>query len=418
MVAPHLQGWTGHRYRGSPAGLERSDTEVRYIGIDVGKDKHAIAVMGEDGELVLKPQMFNGDAEGFAKLERWLGEPGDALVGLEATGHYWKNLVATLLAWGFGVVLLNPLRTRRFAESDLQRTKTDKIDAQTIARMLREKRPKPSRLPAEATDELRELVRLRDRLMQDLGDRVRQLHRAVDLGFPEFTQHVADLSSHRATALLAEYPTAKAFAAARPGAIANLKTDGRHCVGRELAEELIASAKRSVGAHHGHPYVLQVQYFCEDIASFRGRLQALDKRIDGAVVEHDLATLLTSIDGIGPNTAARVIAVIGDPAEFDSPKALAAFVGVAPSHRHSGKKTPQRASCGPNGAARLRHKLFMPTLRAIQSNAHIRAKYLALVERGKPKKLAIIACMRHLLDLIYAVAKRRSAYIPPQPKMA
>lgn len=392
---------------------------MRYIGIDVGKEKHALAVMNDAGELVLKPRTFTSDLEGHAQLQRWLGEPEGALVGLEATGHYWKNLVATLLAWGFGVVLLNPLRTRRFAESDLQRTKTDKIDAKMIARMLREKRPKPSRLPAAASDELRELVRLRDRIVQDLGDRVRQLHRSVDLGFPEFTRHVPDLGSHRATALLAKYPTSKAFAAARPSTVANLKTDGRHRVGRELADELIASAKQSVGAHHGHPYVLQVEYFCEDIRSFRKRLKDLDKRIQGAVDEHDIATLLTSIDGIGPNTAARIIAAVGDPSEFDSPKALAAFVGVAPSHRHSGKRTPNRASCGPHGAARLRHKLYMPTLRAIQSNAHIRAKYLSLVERGKPKKLAIVACcMRHLLTLVYAVAKRRSEFVPAKPQTA
>lgn len=391
---------------------------TRYIGIDVGKEKHALAVMNDAGELELKSKKFTEDAEGYAWLKRVVGEPEGTLIGLEATGHYWKNLAATLLSWGFGLVLLNPLRTRRFAESDLQRTKTDEIDAKTIARMLREKRPEPSRLPDEVSEELRELVRLRDRLMQDLGDRVRQLHRALDLGFPEFTRHVSDLSSHRATALLAKYPTARAFAKARVGAVANLKTDGRHRVGRELAEKLVECAKTSVGMHHGDPYVLQVGYFCEDIATFRARIKAMDRQIDDAVDRHELPTLLTSIDGIGPNTAARLIAELGDPAAFDSAKSLAAYVGVAPSHRHSGKRTPQRASCGPHGAAKLRHKLYMPTLRAIQSNEHIRAHYEALVARGKPPKLAIIACMRRLLALVYAVSKRRTPFVPILPDIA
>ncbi|MFW1411011.1 IS110 family transposase, partial [Vibrio parahaemolyticus] len=52
-----------------------------------------------------------------------------ALVALEATGHYWRNLYADLVADGHTAVLLNPLRTRRFAEEDLERTKTDTIDA-------------------------------------------------------------------------------------------------------------------------------------------------------------------------------------------------------------------------------------------------------------------------------------------------
>jgi hypothetical protein len=54
-------------------------------------------------------------------------------------------------------------------------------------------------------------VRLRDRLVEDFGDRVRQLHRLVDLGFPEFTRHIKGLDTELATAILAEYPTAQAF---------------------------------------------------------------------------------------------------------------------------------------------------------------------------------------------------------------
>ena len=83
---------------------------------------------------------------------------------------------------GYAVAVLNPLRTRRFAEEELERTKTDAIDALGIARFAAQKRPAPAQLPDPAAEELRELVRLRERLLGDLGDRLRQLHRAVDLG--------------------------------------------------------------------------------------------------------------------------------------------------------------------------------------------------------------------------------------------
>ena len=128
--------------------------------------------------------------DGYPALFTRLGPPADTLVAMEATGHYWKNLFATLVARGFAVALLNPLRTHRFAGEDLQRTKTDAIDAVGIARFAAQKRPPVTRLPDAAIEELRELVRLRDRLIQDFGDRVRQLHRLVDLGFPEFPRHV------------------------------------------------------------------------------------------------------------------------------------------------------------------------------------------------------------------------------------
>lgn len=391
---------------------------MRYIGIDIGKEKHAIAIVGASGEVVLKPKAFREDEEGYERLRQWLGKPEDALVGLEATGHYWKNLVATLLARGFDVVLINPLRTRRFAEEDLLRAKTDSVDAMSIARFLSEKRPKASRLPDGLTAELRELVLLRDRLVQDMGDRVRQLHRAVDLGFPEFTRFVKDLSSRKATTLLSAYPTAEAFAAASIREVANLSYGSHHNVGRELATAIVDRAKRSVGAHHGEPYKLQIRYFCEDIDTLRERIRRLDSRIGGAVESHGLAELLTTIDGIGPNTAARLIAVLGDPADFGSAKAIGAYVGVVPGIRHSGKRTPARAPCSPFGAAKLRHKLWMPTLVAVRHNAYLKAHYEALIARGKRPKVALIACMRRLLGLVYAVAKRRTPFAPILPKSA
>src|SRR5512132_465453 len=86
------------------------------------------------------------------------------------------------------------------------RTKTDSIDALGIARFGAQKRPVVTRLPDQATHELRELVRHRDRLVADFGDRVRQLHRLVGLGFPEFRRHVKSLDSMLACTLLAEYP--------------------------------------------------------------------------------------------------------------------------------------------------------------------------------------------------------------------
>lgn len=384
---------------------------MKYIGIDVGKMKHAIAAVGDEGTVLLKSKSFEESSEGYEKLRQWLGDTAEVIVGLEATGHYWKNLVATLLAAGYAVVLINPLRTRRFAEEEMLRAKTDGIDALAIARFISEKNPEPSRLPDEVTTTLRELVHLRDRLVQDLGDRTRQLHRAVDLGFPEFTRFVKDLSSAKATALLKRYPTAQAFAKARVGTVANLKYSGGKTIGRQCATEIIERAKISVGAHHSDPYTMQVAFFCEDIDAFRERIARLDRRMEQALEDHEVAQLLTTIDGIGPNTAARIVATLGDPAEFDSAKALAAYVGVAPRTNHSGFRRPRRAALSNLGAAQLRRMLWMPTLCAAKSNPLIAPYYARMKARGKQHKVALIAAMRKLLSLIYAVAKRRSPFV-------
>jgi len=284
-----------------------------------------------------------------------------------------------------------------------------------IARLAALKRPAPAKLPDELTRELKEQVRLRDRLQQDLGDRVRELHRVIDLAFPEFTRHVNDLGSLTATTILSVFPTAKALAITSVRSVAQLCYDGRHRIGEGLARALIAEAKRSVGQHQGAVYGRQVKYFCEDIATLRVRLGEIDEDLRQHVAGHELATLLTTIEGIGPNTAARLVAEFGDPADWKSAAALAAHVGVVPQLKHSGKHAPLHAGIGPLGDRRLRHALWMPVLGAVRRNPWLRHHYQRLRANGKLAKVALIACMRKLLVAIYSVAKHRKPFVPLVP---
>jgi transposase len=385
---------------------------MRVIGVDVGADTHVVAVVEDTGQTLLKPTPITEDGPGYARLFDLLGEPTDALVVMEATGHYWQNLFATLVARGFTVAVVNPLRTQRFAEEELRRTKTDAIDALGLARFGLEKRPQPTRLPDRATEELKELVHLRDRLVQDIGDRVRQLHRLVDLGFPEFTRHVPDLASMLATAILREYPTATAFRNVPVAVLANVRYDGRHRVGDGLASALLAAAATSVGQHHGEPYRLQIRYACEDLDLWRGRLRIVDRDIERLLGTHDVGQLLTTIPGVGPQTAARLVARVGDPAAFRSAGALAAFVGAVPGLRQSGKRQAHHAGLHPLGHGRLRAQLWMPTLSAVRFNPWLHAYYERLIARGKLRKVAVVAAMRKLLVAIYSVAKNRRPFVP------
>jgi transposase len=385
---------------------------MRYVGIDIASTTHVVAAVNAEGEVLLKATSFEETYEGYGKLVAVLGPPQDTLVAMEATGHYWQNLFAALALAGFQVALLNPLRTRRFAEEDLARTKTDAIDALGIARFAAQKRPPVAPLTDTATEELRELVRLRDRLMQDLGDKVRQLHRIVDLGFPEFTRFVRTLDSELATCILRAYPTARAFHGVRPKTLGEMVYDGRHQVGTELAVKLVDAAGKSVGAHHGEPYRMQVAYACEDIDVLRKRIRSLDGNIQRTLKKHEVGTLLTTIAGIGPTTAARLVAELGDIAGFGSAGALAAYVGLVPALKHSGKRRPMRAGLTNIGHARLRTKLWMPTLTAVRKNPWLRVFYERLIAAGKLPRVALIAAMRKLLGAVLSVAKNRRPFVP------
>ncbi len=385
---------------------------MRHVGIDVGSRSHVVASIDDTGQVLLRPTAFDEDAVGYAKMFDLLGSSEDTVIAVESTGHYGRNLVAALREHGFQVAVVNPLRTKRFAQEDLKRAKTDSVDALLLARFAAEKRLLFSDDRDIANEELREIVTSHERLVQDFGDRVRQLHRLVDLCFPEFPRHLP-LKGARAIAILRAYPTAQALAAAPVDQLADLRGDC-HKVGGALARALVAAATTSVARHHGPVYHTAVEHICDDLRTLRGRIHAIAEDLKRRVQEHPVAALLTSIDGISDLTAAQVVATVGDPARFRNAAALAAYIGVVPGTQQSGLRRPGQAPLSPIGNARLRRALWMPTLTAAASgrNPWLAAYYQRLRAAGKPAKVALVAAMRKLVTAIYSVAKSRQPFVP------
>jgi transposase len=81
-----------------------------------------------------------------------------------------------------------------------------------------------------------------------------------------------------------------------------------------LAQQLIEAARASVGSQHSAAHALGVGYACEDLETLRVRLKQLDSDIAAKLQQHEIGWLLTTIAGIGDNTAACLIAELGDPA--------------------------------------------------------------------------------------------------------
>lgn len=117
----------------------------------------------------------------------------------------------------------------------------------------------------------------------------------------------------------------------------------------------------------------------------------------------DHARLIGSIPGIGPTTAAKVLAYLGDVRRFACAKALAAFIGVTPRQRVSGSSVRGRTVISRAGHAALRHALYMPGLVALRHNPAVRAFGERLRANGLAPKAVVGAAMRKLAHLIYGV---------------
>jgi transposase len=151
------------------------------------------------------------------------------------------------------------------------------------------------------------------------------------------------------------------------------------------------------------------------IAATLGVLEAqlaeLDRDIGGAVrgcpAWRAADDLLRSVPGIGPVASRTLIAEMPELGRLDR-RGAAALVGVAPVNRDSGQMRGHRAIAG--GRTAVRNVLFMATLSAIRCNPVLKAHYRQLVGRGRPKKVAIVACLRRLLTILNAILKARAPW--------
>jgi transposase len=137
--------------------------------------------------------------------------------------------------------------------------------------------------------------------------------------------------------------------------------------------------------------------------------KALADQIEASPAWQEDVDLLTSVPGVGQLTAANLTIMLPEIGTMGR-KQIAKLVGVAPLSRDSGSRRGSRSIWG--GRAQVRRMLYMPTLVATRNNPVISALYNRLVERGKPKKVAIVACMRKLLIITNAMIRDRTTWTP------
>jgi len=162
---------------------------LSFAGIDVAKNSLAIHVRPRN-------VVFSAPntAQGHAEIVRCLAELEVEKVLLEATGGYEKRIVKALVQAGFNVCLADPLRARKFAEAMGKQAKTDPIDAAMLAEYAEKLEHFAPQTHCPARDELRELVQVRDRLVQQRDDEKRRRQKAFcEQAIAVFDAHIAYL---------------------------------------------------------------------------------------------------------------------------------------------------------------------------------------------------------------------------------
>ena len=225
-----------------------------YIGIDVAKDKHDCFITNSEGEVLFNAFTIPNNADGFhdlfQKISSLTNDFSNVKVGLEATGHYNYNLLGFLIDKGLPTFVINPLHTNLFRKSlSLRQTKTDKVDAHTIALMMMSGVNLQSYSDTSYhNEELKSLTRYRFDKVKERAKLKTSISRLVTILFPELETLVPSLHLVSVYTLLAEFPGASAIAQAHLTRLYHLlEVASRGRYGKETAILFRNAARQSIG---------------------------------------------------------------------------------------------------------------------------------------------------------------------------
>ena len=313
----------------------------QWVGIDVSKASLDVFVQPTGAAW----QVANTSVQIDALGEQLTALAAERIV-LEASGGYEALVVAVLASRQLPVVVVNPRQVRDFARAMGQLAKTDRIDAQVLARFGEAIRPELRALPDATTRTVRGLVSRRRQLQEML---VAEQNRLISAAVQDASEPL-----------------------------------------REQLGEHIDWLRRQVS----------------DVDD------ELRRELQASSVWRERENLLRTIPGIGPVTSATLLSQLPELGQLDR-KAIAKLVGVAPLNHDSGTLRGTRRVWG--GRAGVRAVLYMAALVATRHNPLIRGFYERLKAAGKPKKVALVACMHKLLLLCNSVLRSNSPWRPVTP---
>ena len=384
------------------------------VGIDVAKDKHDCFILSSEGEILADVFTIPNNAEGFSNLLQTIhrcARPTDKIkVGLEATGHYSYNILGFLLNKGLPTYVINPLHTNLYRKSlTLRKTKTDRVDARTIATMLMSDVDLKSYTDTSYhNEELKSLTRYRFDKVRERAKLKCSVSRLVTILFPELEKLVPSLHLASVYTLLSEFPGAHQIAAAHLTHLKTVLSDAsRGHYDREKAVEIRDAARTSIGSRMPAKS-LELKHTIQLIRELDAEIAEIENEINS--IMNEIHSPITTIPGIGIRMGAMILAEVGDFSNFDSSDKILAYAGLSPTTYQSGQLINCYSHMEKRGSRYLRYAIFNAA-KYVCIHDPTFAAYLAKKRaEGKHYNVAISHAAKKLVRLIYAMERSGQPY--------
>ena len=372
-------------------------------------------ITNSDGETLFKSFTIQNNQVGFNELyQKILSVEADISkikVALEATGHYNYNLLGYLIDKGFPTYVINPLHTNLYRKSlSLRKTKTDKVDARTIAMMLMsDVNLKSYSDISYHNEELKSLTRYRFDKVQERARLKQSVSRLVTILFPELEKLVPTLHIASVYALLSELPSTGKIASCHLTHLTKLlenASKGRYS--KEKAIEIREAARVSIGSNMPAKS-LELKHTLHLISELDSEISEIESEIKQ--IMDQISSPILTIPGIGYRMGAMILAEIGDFSRFDSPDKILAYAGASPSTYQSGQLESSYSHMEKRGSRYLRFALINAAKYVCHWDETFGAYLQKKISEGKHYNVAITHATKKLVRLIYAMEKSGKPYI-------
>jgi transposase len=402
--------------------LEAITPNTLIIGVDIAKKLQWTRFTDYRGLELGKALKFQNDKNGFEKILASvqtickLKKLDKVIVGMEPTGHYWKPLANYLILNGITVVMVNPYHTKRAKElDDNSPTKSDKKDALTIARLVRDGRYYEVYMPQDIFAELRVLSNSRISLMKRYNALKNTITAVMDEYFPELTTVFKNpLAGKASRQILKSCPfPSPILELGVDGVLAEIKKAVKKTVGIKRAQQLVETAKDSVGVNYGIAAAkLKLGLMIKELELLTKQLEQIESAMELALADTGMKEIILGIPGIGVVTAASFLGEIGDPLRFDHPRQISRMAGYNLVEDSSGKNI-SGTSISKRGRKNLRNVLYQMARTMVAVNPEMKELYQYLKTRPNnplKKKQALVVISKKIVTIIYSLVKKQTEY--------
>jgi transposase len=394
------------------AGVEQQQPGHRrvWVGVDIGKGAHHAAAVDGDGQVVWSRRVVNDQAAIVELIGQATASAAGVCWAVDSTGASASLLLVLLVAADQPVVYVPGGTVNRMAGAFAGEAKTDAKDAVVIAQTARMRQDLLAAQPRpELVAELAVLVGHRSDLLADWVRTVNRLRGLLVASFPGL-ERCFDFTSRSALVLVARYQTPEALrAVGRRRLVTWLR---RHVPSQlsdtrveQMAEAALeAAAAQTIRLPAQELTAQLIAQLANDLLGLDRRIKELDKTIGQRLMGHPQARIICSLPGMGPLLAAELLVGVGDLSSFPDAGHLAAYAGLAPVPRDSGRRTnnlhsPKRYHRG------LRRVLYLSALSSLSGPGPNRDYYQRKRAQGRKHQQALMALARRRVDVLWALLR-------------